>query len=275
MKFSRTVLVLAFLVVFFAALALSTATTGCLGSSPFKTSYDDLICKDSGNTWSTALWDANHGFLKLNQEWQSLAGNAQAYSRTKDWGPDLALDGNGFPYIAWYNNNQGDGYYAVYLQYWNGSSWNFPGLPGLGGLESAAKGSTLDSIFGKGKGMVSDWLAGGLNAVFLGAPSILAPWAFLLLLILAFIAAYLTFRISPRVLFKELLLVDWPEERKRLIVRVALALLFFFLPFAVFLFAGFVVALVGVLVEIAFWPVCLYGKKNSNRMQEAKELTVQ
>ncbi|MFH0715129.1 MAG: hypothetical protein V1977_05220 [Candidatus Diapherotrites archaeon] len=85
----------------------------------------------------------------------------------------------------------------------------------------------------------------------------------------------MTFRISPRVLFKELLLVDWPEERKRLIVRVALALLFFFLPFAVFLFAGFVVALVGVLVEIAFWPVCLYGKKNSNRMQEAKELTVQ
>ncbi len=154
------------------------------------------------------------------------------------------------------------------------------GTPGPGGSSNSGgsiePGSLIATIFGDtlGNGTIYDVLAGGLNAVFLGAPGILAPWEFLLLLILALIAAYLSFRISPRVLFVELLVLEPSEERKRLLTRTALALLFFFIPFgvSVFSFAG---ALAVVLLEIIFWPIAEYFKNQAERIRESKELTLE
>ncbi len=161
-----------------------------------------------------------------------------------------------------------------------------PGPPGSGGIPSPNQipgigtvmpGSVLHTVFGNtlGNGTIYDVLAGGLNAVFLGALGIIAPWEFLILFILALIAAYLTFRMCLEILFEQALVLAAVEERKRLAVRVGLAVLFFFVPFGVATFLGFVTALVWALIEIVFWPLARYGKQQWQRGEQEKSLTLE
>ncbi|MFH0714984.1 MAG: CARDB domain-containing protein [Candidatus Diapherotrites archaeon] len=152
-----------------------------------------------------------------------------------------------------------------------------PGMPAGPEESGAQSGSVLEQIFGKNAGRtgtIYDLLANGINSVFLGAPSILAPWEFLILLLLALIAAYLTFRFSPKVLFEEKLVLEEAEERRLLSIQVFLSIVFFLLPFGVSTLAGFAAGIAWAFLEILFWPLAQYGKRNWTRKKELKSLTV-
>ncbi len=140
--------------------------------------------------------------------------------------------------------------------------------------------SALSDGFLSGQNLLQGWanstvqevVQGGANSVFLGAPRILFPWEFAVLLVLSLIAAGASFYFAGKVL-QPLAIDSIPKMRERAAVQAIACLLFFLLPFLVARLS-FSIAVTLVVLELVFWPLEWFVQQQQKLARQQKRFTV-